>query len=87
MKKKRENFNFVICEELLENETYLLKLSQEEPKSILLNDKIHESSTIIPSSLKLNKQSLTCVSGRVKNTDIFSNRAPSNWQINYTTLS
>ena len=51
--KKRENFNFVTCEELLKSETYLLKMSQEESypselKSLLLNDNVHKSSTLAP---------------------------------------
>ena len=76
--KKRENFNFVTCEELLKSETYLLKMSQEESypselKSLLLNDNVHKSSTLVPLNPTLNNQSLICVGGRVKNTDIFAN--------------
>ena len=81
--KKRENFNFVTCEELLKGETYLLKMSQEESypselKSLLLNDNVHKSSTLVPLNPTLNNQSLICVGGRVKNSDIFAN---SNYQV------
>ena len=81
--KKCENFNFVTCEELLKSETYLLKMSQEESypselKSLLLNDNVHKSSTLVPLNPTLNNQSLICVGGRVKNSDIFAN---SNYQV------
>ena len=63
--KRRENFNFVTCEELLKSETYLLKMLQEESypsefKSLLLNDNLHKSSTLVPLNTTLNSQSLIC---------------------------
>ena len=76
--KKRENFNFVTCEELLKSETYLLKISRDESypsklKSLLLNDNVHRYITLVPLNPTRNNQSLICVGGRVKNTDIFAN--------------
>ena len=81
--KKRENFNFVTCEELLKSKTYLLKMPQEESypselKSLLLNDIVHKSSTLVPLNPTINNQSLICVSSRVKNINIFVN---SNYQV------
>ena len=69
--KKREKFNFVTCEELLKSETYLLNMSQEksypsELESLLLNDNVHKSSTLVPLNATLNNQSLICVGGSVK---------------------
>ena len=49
-----------------------------ELKSLLLNDNVYKSSTLIPLSSTLNNQSLICVGVRVKNTDIFAN---SNYQV------
>ena len=53
-------------------------MSQEESypselKSLLLNDNVHKSSTLVPLNPTLNNQSLICVGGRVKNIDIFAN--------------
>ena len=64
--KNHENFNFVTCEELLKSKTYLLKMSQEESylselKSLLLNDNVHKSSTLLPLNPTHNNQSLICV--------------------------
>ena len=58
-------------------------MSQEESypselKSLLLNDNVHKSSNLVPLNPTLNNQSLICVGGRVKNTDIFAN---SNYQV------
>ena len=58
-------------------------MSQEESypselKSLLLNDNVHKSSTLVPLNPTLNNQSLICVGGRVKNTNIFAN---SNYQV------
>lgn len=59
--KQREIFNFVTCEELLDSETYLLKMPQEESysselKSLLRNDDVHKSSTLALSGPTLNSQ-------------------------------
>ena len=51
----------------------LEELYPSELKSLLLNDNVHKSSTLVPLSPTLNNQSLICVGGRVKNTDIFAN--------------
>ena len=81
--KKRENFNFVTCEEMIKSKNYRLKMWLEESypselKSLLLNDNVHKSGTLVPSNPTLNDQSLICVGDRVKNTDIFAN---SNYQV------
>ena len=81
--KERQNFNFVTCEELLKSETCLVKMLQEdsyssELKSLLLNDNVHKSSTLALLSPTLNNESLICLGGTVKNTDIFAN---SNYQV------
>ena len=49
-----------------------------ELKSLLLNDNVNKSSTLVPISPTLNNQSLICMGCRVKNTNIFVN---SNYQI------
>ena len=59
--KQREIFNFITCEELLDSETYLLKMPQEESysselKSLLRNDDVHKSSTLVLLGPTLNSQ-------------------------------
>ena len=59
--KQREIFNFLTCEELLDSETYLLKMPQEESysselKSLLRNDDVHKSSTLVLLGPMLNSQ-------------------------------
>ena len=76
--KKCESFNLVTGEELLKGQKYLLKMSQEELyaselKSLHWNDNVHKNSTLVPLNPTLYNQSLRCVGGRVKNTDIFAN--------------
>ena len=53
------------------------QLYPSELKSLLRNDNVHKSDTLVPLSPTLNNQSLICVGGRVKNTNIFAN---SNYQ-------
>ena len=49
-----------------------------ELKSLLLNDNVHKSSSLVPLNPTLNNQSLICAGGRVKNSDIL---AKSNYQV------
>ena len=49
------------------------ELYASELKSLHPNDNVHKSSTLVPLNPTLNNQSLICVGGRVKNTDIFAN--------------
>ena len=72
-RKEKEGKNFFFnmwrtCEESYPSEL----------KSLLLNDNVNKSSTLVPISPTLNNQSLICVGCRVKNTNIFVN---SNYQI------
>ena len=71
--KKLGNFSFVTCGELLKSEMSQEESYLSELKSLLLNDDVHKYSSLVPLNPTLNNQSLLCMGGRVKNTDIFAN--------------